>query len=1383
MSIRRVLSLILLQTACLVAGVLGGGSPFYDIQVIARPGAALGDGNTIATNHGEWYENLGDRGQPCQLLTVDAYLTEFAIPEFVSINDAGQVAFNALVNRPMPEGWAQRPSAMVVSWSPVNGQLSSVECGIIRNGSVTVLSDGTVFPRLGGLVRLTDTSGYFVQSWSSQADDGTVAFAGNYSEFHTAPDPEPHFVIDRYDTDIFLIRGTPGSWTQLGPLPSQCEGVVGACFGGRIEIANDHSVLVNEGDEHSASQGLEGPYVRYDGAGTRRVLYSVGTGGWQRFSRKPGLSRDGKAIAFVGQRADGGAGVFLHILDPSVPELANSNCIVSCGLPLALDEDGNPITFSELDLYTSPCVIHHDVGGDGNIVGDSFIVVFKGTPSRGSRANPVDPTKPLLFSGEEGLWTARVDVERELQAPTVVVLNTRGVLPVAQIGDVIGGETITYLQVWRGLGRGTAGLTGSPRQTIDSRPSPGDHYLGFWADTANGPMVLRAAHLDTDNDGLLDHWEREGGGIDIDRDGTIDLALSDFGANVRHKDIFLEIDWTAPRTNGYPGGWRNEPYPGALRSLTNAFARAPVHNPDGADGITLHVDAGAEFDRRGHPFSQNLSGTSLALLQGGDRVRMADGQHPDVIYFGAPHDPGVPTLRSRSLHEVKDLYFGTTDKRARELAFHYCVMGDWSDARGYAQSGPLQTTLNMIGVFGNGFTLPNSSTGTNAPTFVKAEAGDWVMVVSGTGAGQIRQVRGVFTEEDGATSFLIENPRFDPVPEDGAQFVILPRSTGESEIGVRGPATGDDLANQHTLPGNDIILSVATRGRGSWGIIGDRESHWRTLMHEMGHNLGLRHGGNDADCEYRGDVYWSLMSYSHQLRTSVEALGVGGETCQGYPDGDPSTPGMQVFRIDPPPPGIAPTSPIPGVVMSYSDGTDPLGFNEWAYIRMDLWRTLPFVGNSLRFLNGALPDIHQTSPSPEDASPPRTETPTIQITMPAPSESVPIGAMLNVTAMVHHDVPLDTVIATFDVNGDTNISAAEIRVASQTGAAGGASEYQVSFPAVTGLAGTRVLRVQAHDIEGNGSIAEANIAVGATSPDDLYAPYGSFTEPQYNGRVSLDRPLFVEVAAADDETRVESVWIRFDRNGDGAAEFTLAEPVDEYHYQAMIPNVTGSVGTRTLSLIVFDIWRNAMTNSMPVNVRPLDVTRPQIQITAPLDGTAAPLESIVRVRGVVTDNSPVSYVNVIFDLDGNGTSEIVYAPVSNGTNFTAVLGDFAMRVRGPLGPRSIRVEALDEANNRGFTSIAVEVVDGSGPSIELLSPLNEAVVALGVPFIVAANVADDQAVNGVLVAADIDGNGAIEEGPETRAASRISGARYEASFGPLAGPEGARQLTITAWDP
>ena len=80
---------------------------------------------------------------------------------------------------------------------------------------------------------------------------------------------------------------------------------------------------------------------------------------------------------------------------------------------------------------------------------------------------------------------------------------------------------------------------------------------------------------DTDGDGLADSWELVG--IDGDNDGQIDLVLP--GANPNRIDLYVEVD----AMNG------RGPSINAINALTAAFAQAPVTNPDGSTGITLHL--------------------------------------------------------------------------------------------------------------------------------------------------------------------------------------------------------------------------------------------------------------------------------------------------------------------------------------------------------------------------------------------------------------------------------------------------------------------------------------------------------------------------------------------------------------------------------------------------------------------------------------------------------------------------------------------------------------------------------------------------------------------------------------------------------------------------
>lgn len=83
--------------------------------------------------------------------------------------------------------------------------------------------------------------------------------------------------------------------------------------------------------------------------------------------------------------------------------------------------------------------------------------------------------------------------------------------------------------------------------------------------------------IDTDGDGLPDRWERDGVWVE----GTF-VDLPKMGADPLRKDVFVEVDMMV-------GIW---PKSGALELVTEAFRNAPVENPDGSRGISLHIDSG-----------------------------------------------------------------------------------------------------------------------------------------------------------------------------------------------------------------------------------------------------------------------------------------------------------------------------------------------------------------------------------------------------------------------------------------------------------------------------------------------------------------------------------------------------------------------------------------------------------------------------------------------------------------------------------------------------------------------------------------------------------------------------------------------------------------------
>lgn len=157
-------------------------------------------------------------------------------------------------------------------------------------------------------------------------------------------------------------------------------------------------------------------------------------------------------------------------------------------------------------------------------------------------------------------------------------------------------------------------------------------------------LNVKTCATDTDGDGLFDTWEKEG--YDGDGDGKVDVNLPKLGANPRHKDLFLQVNWMAvdgarPCLLGVfclsASDDPRPPDPDALKRAVEMFADAPVQNPDGSGGIALHIDAGplstsGNFDTssaRGGPMTYSrprlLEDTSCGgIMSDYDRARLND---------------------------------------------------------------------------------------------------------------------------------------------------------------------------------------------------------------------------------------------------------------------------------------------------------------------------------------------------------------------------------------------------------------------------------------------------------------------------------------------------------------------------------------------------------------------------------------------------------------------------------------------------------------------------------------------------------------------------------------------------------------------------------------
>ena len=235
---------------------------------------------------------------------------------------------------------------------------------------------------------------------------------------------------------------------------------------------------------------------------------------------------------------------------------------------------------------------------------------------------------------------------------------------------------------------------------------------------------------DSDEDGLPDLWEEYGYTA---ADGTF-VNLPGMGANPLRKDIFVEIDYTTGQ----------KPTQAALDLVVAAFAAAPIGNPDGSFGISLHCNMDDEIDCG---VDDEIAFTGVLGSESTPGIYDWDGDDPMVTYF----------------QDLKDLHF--TESLAPVA--RYCVFASKID-------------------FGDG-----SFSGIS-----RADAG---------------------------TGFA----------------------------------------------GSDFVVSLGTVGVGGVGSVVQQAG---TFIHELGHNLGLRHGGGDST--KKKPNYLSVMNPFFQLNGLVCSGGV-----------------------------------------------------------------------------------------------------------------------------------------------------------------------------------------------------------------------------------------------------------------------------------------------------------------------------------------------------------------------------------------------------------------------------------------------------------------------------------------------------------------------------
>ena len=295
----------------------------------------------------------------------------------------------------------------------------------------------------------------------------------------------------------------------------------------------------------------------------------------------------------------------------------------------------------------------------------------------------------------------------------------------------------------------------SPNVSVEIRSGDG---LGTGSGTITGRLVVRQEFTppeDIDDDGIPNDWETYGVTIDdagnpsVGRTGNgVFIDLNAMGADPLHKDIFVHADWMEFL----------KPSSLAIDHVIDAFAIAPVINPDGKPGIHLHVDLG--------PNSKMRTGATWGT------------------YSQAHDSPFKPVLGSFFLGDENGLYLWADFDRYKSL--------ESPDGRSFVKAR--RQRVFHYALFADYFgTITNQHTGLARPAHL--------------------------------------------FQHDGVDFIVA----GHSLFQIKQPLYA-------------VIAEAAT------------------FMHELGHNLGLAHGGNENTPNFKPN-YVSVMNYSFCLNGLADRTG------------------------------------------------------------------------------------------------------------------------------------------------------------------------------------------------------------------------------------------------------------------------------------------------------------------------------------------------------------------------------------------------------------------------------------------------------------------------------------------------------------------------------
>jgi hypothetical protein len=356
-------------------------------------------------------------------------------------------------------------------------------------------------------------------------------------------------------------------------------------------------------------------------------------------------------------------------------------------------------------------------------------------------------------------------------------------------------------------------------------------------------VVFSTSVADIDHDSLPDGLEDTPGGL-ADPNGEV-VDLNGMGASSGHKDIFVEMNaMRAPAGTTYgsadapinattsqvtdPVGHNHMPTPEVLKLVGDAFRNAPVRNPDGSTGIVPHFDVGdpAAYHQLGAAYASTDADAYLVpapFARGGELIQEAACDPATDATCDFPDYPGTVGWKIGFQH-YRDEPVGSAGEQLTPVEEQACATSLTCRRR---------FDRDRTGLFH--YVLYAHARGKPKTRFPCLDAGGQPTVFG-----------------SGNTCTIAANPDF------------------------RVPSSSSGVAD---LPGGNVMITL-----GLWdNFLGSPFVQASTTLHELGHNLGLWHGGGPAvwgnpttatafqpNCKPN---YLSVMSYLFQVHGLLDDQG------------------------------------------------------------------------------------------------------------------------------------------------------------------------------------------------------------------------------------------------------------------------------------------------------------------------------------------------------------------------------------------------------------------------------------------------------------------------------------------------------------------------------